>query len=227
MNIPCNILFRVFHHLASVFHPGKKTLKTSNIPYSPHLKFIIREDVKEHIQNYRKSHSGDLTFLDIGGRKGEYRKFADGFDYKILEINESASEENIIIGDICHCPEIPNDSFDICFSNNVFEHLKEPWLAAEGCIRITKVNGLIIHIAPFSWRYHPVPVDFFRYSHEGMAYLFERNGAVKRILSEYDISSRRRDRRGGKLQNNLDTPPIDELGGWRENWLTIYIGIKK
>lgn len=98
------------------------------------------------------------------------------------------------------------------FSNNVFEHIMEPWAAAAECVRILKKNGITIHIAPFSWRYHPVPVDYFRYSHDGLKHLFERTGEIETLLSAYDISERRKDHRGGKI-GILDVPPVDELGG--------------
>jgi hypothetical protein len=81
-------------------------------------------------------------------------------------------------------------------------------------------------MAPFSWRYHPVPLDCFRYTHTGLAYLFERTGQVETRLSGYDISNRRKNAMGGKVANGLDIPPKDHLGGWREHWLTIYVGRK-
>ena len=69
----------------------------------------------------------------------------------------------MIYGDICDCPQIPDESYDIVFSTSVFEHIKEPWKAAKECVRITKKGGINVHLTLFSWRYHPVPVDCFVY----------------------------------------------------------------
>jgi SAM-dependent methyltransferase len=228
MNIPSNFLYSVFSKLAGIFKPPRRILvKVPDGFYSPHLQFCIKEDiVKKHISDYKMSHSGNLSFIDVGGRYGAHEDFAKGFDYKVLEIDETVNADHVIIGDICHCPQIPDNTFDVCFSNYVFEHLKQPWLAAEECIRITKKGGLLIHLLPFSWRYHPVPVDFYRYTHDGIAYLFEKNGSVERIISAYDISLRRKDHRGGKIDKGLDVPPVDELGGWREHWTTVYVARK-
>ena len=49
----------------------------------------------------------------------------------------------------------------------------------------------MITIAPFAWRYHPVPVDYFRYSHDGLSFLFERTNKIERVISGYDLSGRR------------------------------------
>jgi SAM-dependent methyltransferase len=198
--------------------------------YSPHYKFIDKNSlylkVKEYAQNHKKER---LTFLDVGGgsekSKVKARWESVGFDYTILECDKNTKAERIVYADICECPEILNDSYDIVYSNNVFEHLNEPWKAAEEISRILKFNGLTIHTTVFSWRYHPVPVDMFRYTSDGLKYLFERTGKIITILSGYDIEKRRKDDKGGKI-GILDIPPIDELGGWRENWQVMYVGEK-
>lgn len=209
-----------------VDHSSKENNNIPKEACSPHLTFVHKNKVFDIILDYKKNNKGVLHFLDVGGRQGKFARYAKGFEYNILDIDESLGGDNIIHGDICHCPQILNNHYDIVFSNNVFEHLKEPWLGAEECVRITRPGGLLIHLAPFAWRYHPIPVDYFRYSHTGIKFLFERTGKVETIISGYDISERRKDYRGGKLADQLDTPPIDEMGGWRENWITIFVGRK-
>ncbi len=97
--------------------------------------------------------------------------------------------------------------FDVTFSHNVFEHINEPWRAAEECIRVTREGGLLIHSTNFSWIHHDPP-DYYRYSHEGLAYLFERTNRVERIISE--IGKHRK----GKINTKR----------WGEYWKTVYIG---
>jgi hypothetical protein len=82
-------------------------------------------------------------------------------------------------------------------------------------------------MAPFSWRYHPYPKDLFRFSAEGLEHLFKRTGRMDTILSGNDITKRRKNIIGGKIGKNLDVPPIDGFGGWRENWQSLYIGTKR
>ncbi len=204
--------------------------------HSPHLNLLnSTNELKKYIEEYRKSHKNP-SFLDVGGRRGIRKDYAAGFRYIILEINKELNAPNIICGDICNCPQISDESYDIVFSNNVFEHIKTPWLAANECVRITKSGGLNIHTTPFAWRYHPDPVDCFRYTHTGMKMLFEQSDNMEEVLSGYDISDRRKNHPsnelekgghfGGNVKGGLDLVPIDELGGWREHWRVIYIGRK-
>lgn len=229
MNIFKNyILYKIFNRLAFEFKPNLNSTKQRNI--SPHLLFANKFEIEsEYINKYKSKNSDhELTFLDIGGRKGEFKYLAANFDYHILELEKKEKTSGItyIQGDICDCPNIKDASYDIIFSNNVFEHLEQPWDAAKECVRLTKKNGLIIHNAPFAWRYHPCPVDYFRFSSQGLASLFTRTREVDILFSGYDISDRRNDHRGS-MKMNLDVPPIDEYGGFRENWMSIFIGIKR
>lgn len=233
MKLESQFLYRAFSKLAREVRPKpKQSTSHEDRPsgfFSPHLRLIDKSSVQEFITQYRQTHqtNGALHFLDVGGRHGEYRKFAEGYTYSILEIDLNATSPEIKHGDICSCPQIPSNTYDVVFSNNVFEHLQEPWNAALESVRICKPGGLLICMAPFSWRYHPVPVDNFRFSHSGLAYLFERSGTVETLLAGYDLHNRRRDHRGGKVAGGLDVPPVDELGGWREHWLAIYVGRKR
>ncbi len=206
---------------------NKEQKKYSTEEYSPHLVFLPDRYLRKLIWKYRDKHEGEegLSFLDVGGGGGPARGAAAGFAYHVLEIDEGRTGKGVVHGDICHCPQIADGSYDVVYSRNVFEHLREPWRAAEECVRIVKRRGLLMHAAPFAWRYHPVPVDFYRYTHDGLKYLFERTGQVKTIFAGYDIAIRRRDSRG-KQEGKLDAPPIDEMGGWRENWEAIFIGTK-
>lgn len=193
--------------------------------YSPDLNLLKSyKNIISYITQYCKEHK-KVNFLDVGGRLGK-NKIVKNVNYNILEINEKLKKPYIIHGDICRCPQISDEKYDIVFSNNVFEHIKEPWLAAKECIRITKIGGLNIHSTVFSWRYHPDPIDCFRYTHKGMKILFEQLNNMEELLSGYDLSCRRRDHRGGKVKGGLDLVPVDDLGGWREHWIVIYIGRK-
>lgn len=206
------------------------------LEYSSHLKmFNINKTVFKYISRYCADRK-NVSFLDVGGQEGGRgnkivgRSKKLGVDYVNMELDVKKETSKLIRGDICSCPQIPDESYDIVFSHNVFEHLKTPWTAAEECIRINKKGGLNIHITPFSWHYHPLPVDCFRYTHTGLIMLFENSGKVKNLLTGYSMRNRRGNRLGGSskyIDGGLDRVPVDEMGGWRENWLTFYIGCRK
>jgi SAM-dependent methyltransferase len=189
--------------------------------YSPHLNVLDRKDVFALI---RGEAGPGKTFLDVGGRDGERRTLAEGLVYRIMDLAPGIPDA--IKGDICQCPDIADDSFDVVFSMNLLEHVADPWAAAAEMTRIACPGGLLMHLAPFAWRYHPYPEDYWRFSHTGLKMLFERTGRVSTLLSGYDIQMRRKDQRGGALPDNLDVPPVDQLGGWREHWHAIWVGRK-
>ncbi len=185
------------------------------------MKYGTFQDFVPLIAEYKDKHTGTLEFLDVGGGNGEGLRYSTGFNYSVMEITRPKHpHSNTIIGDICEPLDIPDNTYDVVYSDDVFEHLWEPWIAAENMVRITKPGGIIVTVTLFAWRYHPVPVDTFRYTHTGLEHLFLRTGQVETLMNRYDIRKRRRDARG---KGSGDTPPIDELGGWRENWKVMYV----
>ena len=85
-----------------------------------------------------------------------------------------------------------------------------------------KLEGVVIIIIVWSWRYHPVPVDYWRFSHDCLDFLFE---GLTCIDKGFDISERRKNITGFS-NDGSDNAPIDELKSWRENWRLFYVGRK-
>ncbi len=195
---------------------------------------------------FKKNNSNKLNFLDMGGRDGAHsyilkydknfkinrnfekdkEKFENNYNYYYSDIKPLTEKSNCITGDICDEKFLSNkaelmNSFDIIYSNNVFEHLKKPWIACANINKMLKVNGACITIVPFSQRYHESPVDCFRYTHEGIRYLFENEMEIEIIAQGYDIDGRRNNWNGVGLNN--DYVPEDNFGAWRETWFTVFI----
>jgi SAM-dependent methyltransferase len=116
---------------------------------------LIRKILKEEAvsKNINK-----LKFLDIGARDAIKSTLAKEYEYHAIDIIPRSDE--VILADICNCPDISDDTFDVVFSMDVLEHVDKPWEAAKECIRITKPGVLIIHRTLFAYRYHPSPVDY-------------------------------------------------------------------
>jgi SAM-dependent methyltransferase len=191
-----------------------------------------------------------LTFLDVGARDGRLDYLLGirqnlHFDSGLYERNLAAFQrkfryygvdlepeegKQILVGDVCSeyfaegLPEF-HDFFDVIYSNNVFEHLRQPWTAARNLLRLLSPGGICITIAPFSLRYHESPADYFRYSHTGLTSLFEDAGDVDVLVSGYDTSGRRNNWQGCGAAR--DIVPVDSLGAWRENWFTVAIVRKR
>jgi SAM-dependent methyltransferase len=199
-----------------------------NTGYSDHIKItkgtmgMFSEIFKRYKENNKRS---ELLYIDVGGGSGRLKNLADGFKYSVSELYPVNCPYEVVVADICDCPSIQDNTYDIVFSYDVFEHLKEPWKAGKESARILKPGGLVVCFAPFSWRYHPVPIDTFRYSHSGMRSIFEQDKNIKCIHAGYDIAKRRMNVEGF-WKNGLDKTLVDRQGGWIENWSTVYIGQK-
>lgn len=121
--------------------------------------------------------------LDIGGGRGKTFDNKKN-NYYILDLN-SHNEKHFIQGDITD-PSLEIDKkFDIILTKDTFEHILNPWDATNNIINLLKEGGLFICIAPFSWRFHPSPFDAYRYSHQGLKYIFEHKGKIEEISSGY------------------------------------------
>jgi len=187
----------------------------------------------------------DMTFLDVGARDGRLdyllgvdrdiafdqarydsnrRRFEAKYRYYGLDLDPQDAP-NVLTMDLCEpASDVTrryHEFFDVAYSNNVFEHLRRPWIAAAHVLDMVKPGGLIVTVAPFSIRYHAVPDDYFRYTHRGVTALFSDQGAVEELVSGYDTAGRRVDWQG--MGRNDDVCPEDAFGAWRENWFTINV----
>lgn len=191
----------------------------------------------------------DLRFLDVGARDGDltyllgmkgnlhfdsemYARnkalFRSKFDYYGMDL-KPGSGSNVLHGDICNPAYLDENRsyegfFDVVYSNNVFEHLRQPFSAANNICRLLKVGGTVITVVPFSQRYHESPGDYFRYTHEGVSALFHEAGDFEVLESGYDILGRRNNWQGSGDHN--DIVPVDKFGAWRETWFTVHIARK-
>jgi SAM-dependent methyltransferase len=188
-----------------------------------------------------------LRFLDIGARDGELSyllgnrgnlhfdaelearnraRFRAKYEYFGLDLPGGPREGHVIEADVCD-PRLTESRpdllgfFDVIYSNNVFEHLRRPWLAAENILRMLKPGGVCITVVPFSIRYHEVPGDYFRYTHTGVVSLFEDHGPIRVLVSGYDTLGRRNNWQG--TGENNDICPVDHFGAWRETWFTVTV----
>lgn len=197
--------------------------------YSKHIDLLSMKDVYRRI---RKHFATGRSLIDIGGQTGKDKQRFNGFEYHVMDLIERPTDANtdLVIGDICNCPHLSSNAYDVVFSKDVLEHVEDPFAATREMVRLCKPGGLIVCITPFAWRFHESPKDYWRFTHQALELLFNKAGGQLERTG-YDATRRRKNQIGGKSKNgkwipNETTPPIDQLGGWRENWHAIYIGRK-
>ncbi|MEI2419034.1 class I SAM-dependent methyltransferase [Arthrospira platensis SPKY2] len=186
----------------------------------------MRKTTGELLRYYIEQMNISGKALEIGGHKlsksaSQYFPFPR-FEYYDLNLDKS-DIPNTIIADITDANNIDDNSFDIIFSSDVFEHINRPWLAAQEIERILKPGGIVVTVTLWSWRNHPCPIDYWRFSPECLEFLF---GNLQTIEKGYDLSQRRKNQLGF-WKSGLDAVPIDAMGGWRENWAVYHVAGKE
>jgi SAM-dependent methyltransferase len=70
----------------------------------------------------------------------------------------------------------PDSSFDTVMSVQVLEHTPDPQRLIDEMGRVLRHDGTLILTAPFSFRLHEEPHDYFRYSPHGLRAMLARTG---------------------------------------------------
>lgn len=144
------------------------------------IKRILRVLVLPHSsavlkQNERATESKVLPFvarnrpvLDIGA--GER-----GINDHAIKMDMSYYKGVDLLGDAHYLP-FKRESIGFVWLGGVLEHIEKPSDLAPEIHRILKKKGYVYAEVPFFQTVHPAPHDFQRFTMEGMAALFEREG---------------------------------------------------
>lgn len=81
--------------------------------------------------------------------------------------------------DVCASAEqlpFPDEFFDLVLSQEVLEHVRDPFQAMKEMKRVLKKGGTIYCQVPFIIGYHPGPNDFWRFTKEGIQEMVQKAG---------------------------------------------------
>jgi uncharacterized protein YbaR (Trm112 family)/SAM-dependent methyltransferase len=91
-----------------------------------------------------------------------------------------------LVADIHTLPFLPN-SLDYIFALAVFEHLRQPFEAAEEIYRALKPGGYVYAEANFVYPYHGYPHHYFNISTQGLKELFSKFTILKVGVAPYQM----------------------------------------
>ncbi len=76
---------------------------------------------------------------------------------------------------------IPDNQYDLVYSNQILEHIPKPWVAAAEMVRVLRTGGIGLHTScAFNPRHGPPAFnDYYRFLPDGLAELF---GGVKLLV---------------------------------------------
>jgi SAM-dependent methyltransferase len=116
-----------------------------------------------------------VRVLDVGcGPKPYYPFFAHiSSDYIGVDVVENPAAE--LLGAVEALP-VEDASFDVVLCTQVLEHCDDPAQAVRELRRVTAPGGRVLASTHGVQVYHPSPVDYWRWTHEGLRRLFEQHG---------------------------------------------------
>lgn len=80
------------------------------------------------------------------------------------------------------CESAPEGSYDIIFAEQVWEHLKYPYKAAQHTLSALRPGGYFLITVPFLIRTHRHPIDCTRWSAEGLVNFLDECGFERETI---------------------------------------------
>jgi SAM-dependent methyltransferase len=124
-----------------------------------------------------------VRVLDVGCGVKPYFPFfaATASDYIGVDVVENPAAE--LLGPVEALP-VADASFDVVLCTQVLEHCDDPAQAVRELRRVTAPGGRVLASTHGVQVYHPSPVDYWRWTHEGLRRLFEQNAVWSELLIE-------------------------------------------
>lgn len=176
-------------------HSGLQLVfKDGTILEHPGSKFRSAEDIAygEMTSRFTEATRRGGRALEIGSRarSGNSYRFmvAEGVEYVGLDI--TAGENVDIVGDAHHLSRHVQGRFDYILSISVFEHLLMPWMVALEMNKVMNVGGVAFIQSHPSWPLHEEPWDFWRFSKDAWAGLFNAHTGFRMLNSGYAMGAR-------------------------------------
>ena len=128
--------------------------------HRPWIRYVMDEQTEKLV---RESHPETMDVFEVSGEA-----WSDAFQWK------SYTSRDYPDFDVC------NDPFDreysLIIAEQVFEHVRHPWRAAQNMYNGLHVGGYALITTPFMFHIHPTPLDCWRWTPQGMGFMLEDAG---------------------------------------------------
>jgi SAM-dependent methyltransferase len=135
----------------------------------------LRKEIEAVIAQFIKGKRHG-TLVDFGCGSMPYRPLFEPHVSEYLGCDLEGNELADVLLD--HVGRLPADdnSFDVVLSSQVLEHVADPALYLEEAFRVLRAGGLLVLSTHGTWRYHPDPTDFWRWTCDGLRHQLEGSG---------------------------------------------------
>jgi SAM-dependent methyltransferase len=145
-------------------------------PRKSRITYHVRAALSAWLQaEAKRAHAefGRYRVLDVGCGIKPYAPFFEPFvdSYVGVDIGNPAAD---LEGSAEALP-VEDGSFDLVLCTQVLEHVEDPDQAVRELHRVTSPGGRVLASTHGVQVYHPAPTDYWRWTHAGLALLFERS----------------------------------------------------
>lgn len=113
---------------------------------------------------------------ELGGGRGLNLGCGDTrLDPRLINFDIVSTPAADVAGDALALP-FPDGCFSLVLSQEMVEHVADPFRAVREAARVLKAGGTLYLQAPFVIGYHPGPEDYWRFSRSGIRRLVEQAG---------------------------------------------------
>jgi SAM-dependent methyltransferase len=132
------------------------------------------EWLKAEAQEAHTRHGGPYRLLDIGCGDKPYEPFFAAYVREYVGVDAVETPWVDLVGTIESLP-VADASFDVVLCTQVLEHCSDPAAAVRELRRVVAPGGCVLASTHGVYVYHPVPHDRWRWTHEGLEFLFRAN----------------------------------------------------
>ena len=115
-----------------------------------------------------------VRILDVGCGVKPYYPFFTGVASEYVGVDVVENPAADLLGSVESLP-VGDGTFDVVLCTQVLEHCDDPAQAVRELRRVTAPGGRVLASTHGVQVYHPSPVDYWRWTHEGLRRLFEQN----------------------------------------------------
>jgi SAM-dependent methyltransferase len=130
--------------------------------------------LKAEAEDAHRRHGDPYRVLDIGCGDKPYEPFFRPYASEYVGVDNVERPEVDLVGSIEALP-VADASFDVVLCTQVLEHCDDPAAAVRELRRVVAPGGCVLASTHGVYVYHPVPHDRWRWTHEGLEYLFREH----------------------------------------------------
>lgn len=140
---------------------------------------LHRTAVSRFVERVAATVPAGALVVDAGAGEGPYRHLFAHTRY--VPVDDGRGDQRwdysglAVRGDLLHLP-LRKGVADVVISTETLEHVTDPGPFVAELARVLRPGGRLYLTAPFAFKEHQEPHDYFRYTRHGLALLLERAG---------------------------------------------------